>query len=165
MLRSPFRGRHAEDPGTKGGKEDKNSLGNFHVAFHRKSGSHVAHEDKIHSHENLNTPSTEKGAKSYANGDELYLDCNEEFPSVTRSRAADEDEPKSRSESMIMSCEERAKDEQTDHFPISERQIYEIQLSQLQEQLVNTMIDYQEACKSTRTVVIYFFKTSAKLFC
>lgn len=144
MLRSPFRGKLAEDSGTKDGKEDKTSFGNFHVAFHRKSGSHVVHEDKIHSHENLNTPSTEKGAKSYTNGDELYLDCNEEFPIVTRSKVVDEDEPKSRSESL--SREKRAKDQHTDNFPISERQIYEMQLSQLQEQLVNTMIDYQEAC-------------------
>ena len=98
------------------------------------------------------------GAKSYTNGDELYLDCNEEFPIVTRSKVVDEDEPKSRSESL--SREKRAKDQHTDNFPISERQIYEMQLSQLQEQLVNTMIDYQEACKSSRTVVIniYFFK-------
>ena len=163
MLRSPFRGRHAEDSGMKDGKEDKTSLGNFHVGFHRKSGSHLAHEDEIHSHENLNTPFSEKGGKSCTNGDELYLDCNEEFPGVTRSKVVDEDEPKSRSESL--SCEKRAKDQHTDNFPLSERQIYEMQLSQLQEQLVNTMIDYQEACKSTRTVVIYiFFKTSVKLF-
>ena len=147
MLRSPFRGKHAADSGTKDGKEDKNSPGKFHVAFHRESGSHESHEDKMHSHKNLNTPSTEKGAKSYISDDELYSKCNEEFPNVTRSRVSDEDEPNSESESI--SYEKRPKDQQIENFPSSERQIYEMQLAQLQEQLVNTMIDYQDVCKST----------------
>ena len=162
MLRSAFRGKQAGDSTTKTEKEGKNAHGKSHFFFHRENGEQLDsrldfREDQQISNENLSMVSTE-GAVGYNVSDgELCVDCNHEFLEAAQSSSSDkesgnEDEgitkrvPTTQS-GLNAATGEEMKDHGEGSFSSSERQIYEMQLAQLQEQLVNTMIDYQDMSK------------------
>lgn len=153
MLRSAFRGKQPADSTVKDEKQGKGAHGKSHFFFHRDGG----HEDAINSndvHENLNT--LVAGNVGYStNDEELTMDFNHEFLESTQSSGSDKESANEENGSTkSMSRESGAKPgcdqeviAQKEEFSSSEREIYEMQLAQLQEQLVNTMIDYQDMSK------------------
>ena len=169
MLRSAFRGKQAGDSTTKHEKEGKNAQGKSHFFFHRENGEQLAsrfadsREDQHISNENLRMVSAEGGVEYINVSDgELYLDCNHEFLEATHSSGSDKDSANeeeaiakcvTNAQSGVNAASQEMKDHQNGSFSSSERQIYEMQLAQLQEQLVNTMIDYQDMGKLAHSLL------------
>lgn len=154
MLRSAFRGKQPADSSSKDEKELKSSHGKSHFFFHRADEGRSG-DANTNDHENLNALTEESVGYSTADG-ELTIDFNHTFLESTHSSSSDK-ESVNGEESMSKSLlpENGAKPDHHDQkvkarrgsFSSSERQIYEMQLAQLQEQLVNTMIDNQEMSK------------------
>lgn len=144
MLRSAFRGKQAADSTTRDENEGRNSQGRSKF-FHREN----SREDQIiNANENLN-----KERVGYdANGDELFSDCNPECLEATRSSESDKESTNGdeeitdglRANGGVIAAGQGVNDQPQGSFSNSERQIYEMQLAQLQEQLVNAMIDNQD---------------------
>jgi len=152
MRRSGFRGKQPADSSAKDEKHGKSAHGKSHFFFHRDGEGRAGDANK-NDHENLNAYLTEEGF-STVDG-ELTVDFNHEFLESAQSSSSDKESVNGEeSMSKSLTSENGAK---TDHdqriiakrgsFSSSERQIYEMQLAQLQEQLVNTMIDNQEMSK------------------
>ncbi|KAL9959274.1 hypothetical protein ACROYT_G032584 [Oculina patagonica] len=146
MLRSAFRGKQPADSTAKDEKQGKSAHGKSHFFFNR---DHEGHGD-ANMNENLNTLVTEGVSYSASDG-ELTIDYDHEFFEATQGSSSDKDSVNGEENmSKSLSPESGAKPDQEaiktsrDSFSSSERQIYEMQLAQLQEQLVNTMIDYQD---------------------
>jgi len=156
MLRSAFRGKQPADSTAKDEREAKNAHGKSHFFFHRENGGQLeSREDQIST---MNDNVTERGVSYNASDGELYIDCNHEFLESTPSSASDKESANEEdggstkclsAESGVIVDEEK-KDNRNGSFSNSERQIYEMQLAQLQEQLVNTMIDYQDMCSQVK---------------
>ncbi|XP_068759014.1 GRAM domain-containing protein 4-like [Montipora capricornis] len=162
MLRSPFRGKQTADiTGTKDGKDNKRTHGKSHFSYHRENNAcHYvdSHDDikRANIQDNLNNISTETGSHYDGKSEASHSDWTQEFSEQgTRSGRSDkesanlnEDEeiPENKAVLASSSNDEKMKDQGRESFPNSEKQIYEMQLAQLQEQLVNTMIDYQDVC-------------------
>lgn len=148
MLRSAFRGKHPTESSAKDEKQEKSALSNFF--FHR---GHEEHGD-ANLNENLNSLVAEGVSYSASDG-ELNIDYNQEFfESIQCSSSVKESGNSEGNMSKSLSPENGAKPDQEvvetrprGSFSSSERQIYEMQLAQLQEQLVTTMIDYQDMSK------------------
>ena len=167
MLRSGFRGKQAGDTTTKNEKGGGNAHGKSHFFFHRENGEQLdsrlgSHEDRQISNENVSMVSTEGGVGYNVSDGELYVDCNHEFLEAAESSGSDkesanEDERITKrvptTQSGLNAPTEEMKDQREGNFSSSERQIYEMQLAQLQEQLVNTMIDYQDMSKLTHSLL------------
>ena len=159
MLRSAFRGKQAGDTTTKNEKEGKHAHGKSHFFFHRENGEQLDSRLDSRADQQISNESmvSSEGAVGYNVSDgELHVDCDHEFLEATQSSSSDkesanEDEgitkrvPTTQSGLNVVTGE--MKDQGEGSFPSSERQIYEMQLAQLQEQLVNTMIDYQDMSK------------------
>ena len=146
MLRSAFRGKQPADSTAKEEKHASSEHGKSHFFFHQTT--------------NIN----DDGIRYNASDGELYIDCNQEFLAFEESGNS---ERESRNEANgrggEITSEESfpanngpipknvggagTNDCRKGSFSNSERQIYEMQLAQLQEQLVNTMIDHQELSK------------------
>lgn len=151
MLRSAFRGKQAADSTAKDEKQGKSAHGKSHFFFHR---DHDGGGDG-NMNEDLNTLVTEGVSYSTSDG-ELTIDYNDEFLEATQSGSSDKesvngDENMSKTSSLKNGakpdCDQEIIEASSGSFSSSERQIYEMQLAQLQEQLVNTMIDYQDMSK------------------
>lgn len=167
MLRSAFRGKQAGDTTTKNEKQGRNPHEKSHFFFHRENGEQLdsrldSREDRQISNENLSMVSTEGGVGYNVSEGELHLDCDHEFLEATQSSGSDkesanEDEGITKrvpaTQSGVNTATEEVKDQREGSFSSSERQIYEMQLAQLQEQLVNTMIDYQDMSKLVHSLL------------
>lgn len=147
MLRSAFRGKQPADSTAKDEKQGKSAHGKTHFFFNRD------HEGDANMNENLNTLVTE-GVSYSTSEEELTIDYNHEFLEATQGSSSDKDSVNGEENmSKSLSTESGAEPDQEaiktprGSFSSSERQIYEMQLAQLQEQLVNTMIDYQDMSK------------------
>lgn len=154
MLRSAFRGKQPADSTAKEEKHASSEHGKSHFFFHQDH--HREEQDRKDQITNLN----DDGIGYNATDGELYIDCNQEFLALEESSSSERD---SRNEANgsgeKITSEERSgpilknvggagtNDCREGSFSNSERQIYEMQLAQLQEQLVNTMIDHQELSK------------------
>ena len=154
MLRSAFRGKQPADSCGKDEKHGKSAHGKSHFFFHcDEEGG--AEDANTNDHENLNVATEESVGYNTVDG-ELTVHFNHEFLESTQSSSSDK-ESVNGEESMSkssLSPENGAKPDDDQKvkakrgsFSSSERQIYEMQLAQLQEQLVNTMIDNQEMSK------------------
>ena len=158
MLRSAFRGKQPADSTAKEEKHASSERGKSHFFFHHTD--HHEEEDRKDQITNLN----DDGIRYNASDGELYIDCNQEFLALEESSSCSGKESRNEangSGEKITSEESFAatsysgpknggadtKDYRKESFSNSERQIYEMQLAQLQEQLVNTMIDHQELSK------------------
>nr|XP_058960908.1 GRAM domain-containing protein 4-like isoform X1 [Pocillopora verrucosa] len=150
MLRSAFRGKQTTDS-TKNENRGKTSHGRSHSFFHRDGG----HEDAKNTngdHENLNALVAETVGCS-THGEVLTTDFSHEFLESTHSSSSDKeslDEEDGSAKPTLHeihggkgNCDQKVTPNRGE-FSSSEREIYETQLAQLQEQLVNTMIDYQD---------------------
>lgn len=155
MLRSAFRGKQPADSTAKEEKHASSEHGKSHFFFHHDH--HHEEQDRKDQITNLN----DDGIRYNASDGELYIDCNQEFVAFEESSSS---ERESRNEANgsggEITSEESfpansgpipknvggagTNDYRKESFSNSERQIYEMQLAQLQEQLVNTMIDHQE---------------------
>ena len=154
MLRSAFRGKQSADSSGKHEKHGKSAHGKSHVFFHRDEKGRAG-DANTNDHENLNAPTEESVGYSTVDG-ELTVDFNQEYLESTQSSSSDK-ESVNGEENMSKSSLSPENGAKPDHdqkvkakrssFSSSERQIYEMQLAQLQEQLVNTMIDNQEMSK------------------
>lgn len=152
MLRSAFRGKQPADSSAKDEKQGKSAHGKSHFFFHRND---EGRGDTENDHENVNALAKESVGYSTVDG-ELTIDYNHEFVESTQSSSSDK-ESINGEDSMAKSLSPEPSGAKPDHdqkvkahrgsFSSSERQIYEMQLAQLQEQLVNTMIDNQEMSK------------------
>lgn len=152
MLRSAFRGKQPADSSAKDEKQGKSAHGKSHFFFHPND---EGRGDTENDHENLNALAKESVGYSTVDG-ELPIDYNHEFLESTQSSSSDK-ESINGEDSMAKSLSPEPSGAKPDHdqkvkahrgsFSSSERQIYEMQLAQLQEQLVNTMIDNQEMSK------------------
>lgn len=153
MLRSAFRGKQATDS-TKNENRGKTSHGRSYSFFHRDGG----HEDAKNTngdHENLNALVAETVGCS-THGEVLTTDFSHEFLESTHSSSSDKeslDEEDGSAKPTLHeihggkgNCDQKVTPNRGE-FSSSEREIYETQLAQLQEQLVNTMIDYQDMSK------------------
>ena len=157
MLRSAFRGKQPADSSGKDEKHGKSAHGKSHFFFHRDEEGRAG-DVNTNDHENLNALTEESVGYSTVDG-QLTVDFNHEFLESTQSSSSDK-ESVNGEESMSKSSLSPENGAKPDHdqkvkakrgsFSSSERQIYEMQLAQLQEQLVNTMIDNQEMSKFFR---------------
>ena len=153
MLRSAFRGKQPADSTAKEEKHASSEHGKSHFFFHHDHHEEQDRKDQI---TNINDDRIADG--------ELYIDCNQEFLSLEESSNSERESrnEENRSGGKITSEESSlanngpipknvrgagTNDCRKESFSDSERQIYEMQLAQLQEQLVNTMIDHQELSK------------------
>ena len=153
MLRSAFRGKQPADSSGKDEKHGKSAHGKSHSFFHRETEGRAG-DANTNDHENLNALTEESVGYGTVDG-ELTVDFNHEFLESTQSSSSDK-ESVNGEESMSKSVSQES-GAKPDHdqkvkaergsFSSSERQIYEMQLAQLQEQLVNIMIDNQEMSK------------------
>lgn len=155
MLRSAFRGKQPADSTAKEEKHASNEHGKSHFFFHHDH--HHEEQDRKDQITNINDDGIADG--------ELYIDCNQEFLSLEESSSSEREnrnEARNGSRGKITPEESfpanngpipknvggaGSNDCRKESFSDSERQIYEMQLAQLQEQLVNTMIDHQELSK------------------
>lgn len=153
MLRSAFRAKQPADSTAKEEKQGASGHGRSRFFFHLETEGQDSREDHISDvHENLNTISAEAGVSYNESDGELHLDCNHEFLESTQSSSSDKESVNEEDKtakgmsgkSVGNTANEEMKDQRKGSFSNSERQIYEMQLAQLQEQLVNTMIDYQD---------------------
>ena len=155
MLRSAFRGKQPADSTAKEEKHASSERGKSHFFFHHTDHHEEDRKDQI---TNLN----DDGIRYNASDGELYVDCNQEFLALEKSSSSSEKESRNEAngsgekitseESFVATSVPKnggadTKDYRKESFSNSERQIYEMQLAQLQEQLVNTMIDHQELSK------------------
>ena len=158
MLRSAFRGKQPADSTAKEEKHASSEHGKSHFFFHHDH--HHEEQDRKDQITNIN----DDAIRYNASDGELYIDCNQEFLAFEESSSS---ERESRNEANgsggEITSEESflansgpipknvggagSNDCRKESFSDSERQIYEMQLAQLQEQLVNTMIDHQELSK------------------
>lgn len=149
MLRSAFRGKQPADLTAKDEKQGKSTHGKSHFSiFNRETGGH----EDTNMNENLMSA---EGISYNASDDELTIDYNHEFLESTHISGSDKEsfngedgmsKSVSSDRGAKSDCDQEVK-AQRESFSSSERQIYEMQLAQLQEQLVNTMIDYQDMSK------------------
>ena len=153
MLRSAFRGKQPADSSAKDEKQGKSAHGKSHFFFLR-DGEGRAGDANTNDHETFNAPIEESVGYNAVDG-ELTVDFNHEFLEFTRTSSSDKESVNGdESMSKTLASENGTKPDH-DHkvkakrgsFSSSERQIYEMQLAQLQEQLVNIMIDNQEMSK------------------
>lgn len=153
MLRSAFRGKQPADSSGKDENHGKSAHGKSHFFFHRDAEGRTG--DAItNDHENSNALTEESVGYGTVDG-ELTADFNHEFLESTQSSSSDKESVNGEeSMSNSLSPENGAKPDHDQKvkskrgsFSSSERQIYEMQLAQLQEQLVNIMIDNQEMSK------------------
>lgn len=150
MLRSAFRGKQPADSSAKDEKHGKSAHGKSHFFFHRDGEGHAGDANK-NDHENSNALSEESVGYSTVDG-ELTVDFHHEFLESAQSSSSDKESVNGEeSMSKSLSPDNGAKPDHDQKikakrgsFSSSERQIYEMQLAQLQEQLVNIMIDNQE---------------------
>ena len=158
MLRSVFRGKQPADSTAKEEKHASSEHGKSHFFFHHDH--HHEEQDRKDQTTNIN----DDAIRYNASDGELYKDCDQEFLAFEESSSS---ERESRNEANgsggEITSEESflansgpipknvggagSNDCRKESFSDSERQIYEMQLAQLQEQLVNTMIDHQELSK------------------
>lgn len=158
MLRSAFRGKQPADSTAKEDKRASSEHGKSHFFFHRDH--HHEETDRKDQITNLN----DDGIGCNATDGELYIDCNQEFLAMEESSSSErESRNEANGSGEKITSEESfpansgpihknvggasTNDCRKGSFSNSERQIYEMQLAQLQEQLVNTMIDHQELSK------------------
>jgi len=154
MLRPGFRAKQPADSSAKDEKHGKSAHGKLHSFFHRDGEGRVGDANKD-DHENLNAYLTEESVGFSTVDGELTVDFNHELLESAQSSSSDKESVNGEeSISKSLSPENGAKpdhDQKTKtkrgSFSSSERQIYEMQLAQLQEQLVNIMIDNQEMSK------------------
>jgi len=149
MLRSAFRGKQPADSTAKEEKHASSEHGKSHFFFHHDH--HHEETDRKDQITNLN----DDGIRYDASDGELYIDCNKEFVASEESSSSEREsrnEAKGSEEKILASSGPKnggtgTNDCRKGSFSNSERQIYEMQLAQLQEQLVNTIIDHQELSK------------------
>ena len=144
MLRSAFRGKQPADPSSKDDKSGASGHGKSHFFFHREHDEDLREGHVTNSNENLNNVSTDGGVSYNVTDGELYIDCNQEFLDLPQNSGL---EKENKNEEGEKKSDKSTKDQRKGSFSNSERQIYEMQLAQLQEQLVNTMIDFQDMSK------------------
>ena len=154
MLRSAFRGKQPADSTAKEEKHASSEHGKSHFFFHHDH--HHEEQDRKDQITNINDDAIADG--------ELYIDCNQEFLSLEESSNSERESRNEANGSRGKITSEESfpansgpipknvggagtNDCPKESFSNSERQIYEMQLAQLQEQLVNTMIDHQELSK------------------
>lgn len=150
MLRSAFRGKQPADSSGKDENHGKSAHGKSHFFFHRDAEGRTG-DANTNDHENSNALTEESVGYGTVDG-ELTADFNHEFLESTQSSSSDKESVNGEeSMSNSLSPENGAKPDHDQKvkskrgsFSSSERQIYEMQLAQLQEQLVNIMIDNQE---------------------
>ena len=154
MLRSAFRGKQ---PANSTAKEEK------HASSEHGKSHFFSHHDHHHEEQDRKDQITNINDDGIADG-ELYIDCNQEFLSLEESSSSERESRNEANGSRGKTTSDESfpassgpipknvggagtNDRREGSFSNSERQIYEMQLAQLQEQLVNTMIDHQELSK------------------
>lgn len=154
MLRSAFRGKQPSDSSGKDENHGKSAHGKSHFFFHRDAEGRAG-DANTNDHENLNALTEESVGYGTVDG-ELTVDFNHEFLESAQSSSSDKESvngEESMSKSLLAENgakpdhDQKVNKAKRDSFSSSERQIYEMQLAQLQEQLVNIMIDNQEMSK------------------
>ena len=144
MLRSAFRGKTS--------KESKDEV-----------TSSSALEHSVYKYKDLNHQEFLDSSNDQELDDMDFMDSIDDLSAISNTKQAFGD-PNSnllvKSRIINPSLDHQLDDNDEDNFPYTERQIYEMQLVQLQEQLVATMIQEQEKSEACFSIFYDMDKTS-----